>query len=328
MKPSIIEKTYGSEKWNTIIDYSQTDNWLALPKNIDKNVDVIYFYPTTFGKKAPSAPNISDIDDINMRDGAKHCLATQASVFEEGCNIFAPYYRQVSADYALTLTTEETNEILAYSASQDPSIALDYYFEHYNNGRPFILAGHSQGANILVMLLANYFKDHPEHYSKMIAAYAIGYSVTKEYLQENKHLKFAQEANDIGVIISYNTEGSKNKGHHNAVVAPGAISINPLNWKLDETPASVEENIGSLNHNGVLVEGFADAQIDLNRGVVVCSSADPKYYAVPAPGDSLFGPESYHAYDYGFYYMNLRQNVTDRITAWFTNISETSSPNT
>ena len=316
MKPPIILKTYGSEKWNTTIDYSQIDNWLSLPENNNKNVDVIYFYPTTFGKETPSAPNVSDIDDINMRNGAKHCLATQASVFEESCNVFAPYYRQISADFALTLSNDETNELLSYSATHDPAIALDYYFEHYNNGKPFILAGHSQGANILVMLLANYFKEHPEHYSKMIAAYVIGYSVTKDYLQENNHLKFAQKANDVGVIISYNTEGPNNKGHHNAVVTPGAISINPLNWKLDETPASASENLGSLNHKGIIVEGFADAQIDLNRGVVVCSSVDPKHYAVPAPADILFGPECYHAFDYGFYYMNLRQNVADRIKAW------------
>ena len=328
MKKSIVQKTDGSEKWNTIIDYSQIDNWLALPKDRDKNIDVIYFYPTTFGKETPCAPNVSDIDDLNMRKGAKHCLATQASVFEESCNIFAPYYRQISADYALTLSNDETNELLSYSATQDPTTALNYYFEHYNNGRPFILAGHSQGANILVMLLANYFKEHPELFSKMIAAYVIGYAVTKKYLQENKHLKFAQGADDIGVIVSYNTEGPNNKDKHNAVVTPGAISINPLNWKLDETPASVKENLGSLNHKGVLVEGFANAQIDLDRGVVVCSSVDSKHYAVPAPADILFGPECYHAFDYGFYYMNLKQNVADRIIAWFTNISETSLPNT
>lgn len=317
MKPPIVKKTYGSEKWNTTTDYSLIDNWLSLPETQNKNVDMIYFYPTTFGKETPSAPNVSDIDDINMRNGARHCISTQASVFKESCNIFAPYYRQISADYALTLTSDETNELLSYSAAQDPATALDYYFEHYNNGRPFILAGHSQGANILVMLLEKYFKEHPEHYSKMIVAYVIGYSVTKEYLQKNSHLHFAQCADDIGVIVSYNTEGPKNKGQHNAVVAPGAISINPINWKLDETPANISENLGSLNHDGILVEGFADAQVDLARGVVVCSSVDPKLYAIPAPANVLFGPECYHAYDYGFYYMNLRQNVTDRIAAWF-----------
>lgn len=73
----------------------------------------------------------------------------------------------------------------------------------------------------------------------MIAAYVIGYSVTDEYLTENPHLKFAEGADDIGVVISYNTEGPGNNGKHNAVVTEGAVSINPLNWKRDTTYADV-----------------------------------------------------------------------------------------
>ena len=49
---------------------------------------------------------------------------------------------------------------------------------------------------------------------------------------------------DTGVIISYNTEGAGNGD--NIVVLPGAISINPLNWKRDETYASAEENLGGF----------------------------------------------------------------------------------
>lgn len=40
----------------------------------------------------------------------------------------------------------------------------------------------------------------------MIATCVIGYSITPEYLAKNPHLKFAKEAKDTGVIISYNTE--------------------------------------------------------------------------------------------------------------------------
>ena len=91
---------------------------------------------------------------------------------------------------------------------------LDYYFENYNNGKPFILAGHSQGSQILTMILSDYMKEHPEHYKNMIAAYVIGYSVTDKYLAANPHLKFAEGADDTGVIISYNTEGPANKDQH------------------------------------------------------------------------------------------------------------------
>ena len=58
----------------------------------------------------------------------------------------------------------------AYEAAKDASQALDCYFEHYNQGRPFFLAGHSQGAAVVEALLEGYFKQHPEYYSRMIAA--------------------------------------------------------------------------------------------------------------------------------------------------------------
>lgn len=314
--PVIVTDTNGGEKWETKIDYSDSNNWLAVEDN-GKDVDVIYFYPTAFNKLSDDAPDVSDIDDAGMREEASVVYKLQATVFEDDCNIYAPFYRQVSAPYTLTLSEEDNAALMSYSASQDPASALDYYFENYNNGKPFILAGHSQGSQILTCILADYLSEHPEYYENMIAAYVIGYSVTEEYLATNTHLKFAQGADDVGVIISYNTEGPANQGANNAVVREGAISINPINWKTDDTYASVSENLGSLDVEGNLVEGFADAKVDLERGVVICETADPELYAIAAPGDELFGPESYHGNDYGLYYMNLRENVKLRIASFF-----------
>jgi len=313
--PTVIAKTNGGEKWETKIDYANADNWLSA-EDAGKDVDVVYFYPTTFSKVSDDAPDVADITDESMRSGAQRELKNQASVFIEDCNIYAPFYRQVNAAYALTLSDEEADDLLRYSASQDPSAALDYYFENYNNGKPFILAGHSQGSQILTMILSDYMKEHPEHYKNMIAAYVIGYSVTDKYLAANPHLKFAEGADDTGVIISYNTEGPANKDQHNAVVTDGAISINPINWKKDDTYASKEENLGSLNIDGEIEKNLADAKIDLERGVVVCETADSAVYAIPEAAHALFGSESYHGYDYGLYYMNLRENAKVRIEAF------------
>ena len=79
----------------------------------------------------------------------------------------------------------------------------------------------------------------------MIAAYVIGYSVTKDYLAQNTHLKFAAGANDTGVIVSYNTEAPVVSGD-NPVLLDGGISINPISWTLDETLAVAGNNLGSM----------------------------------------------------------------------------------
>ena len=76
---------------------------------------------------------------------------------------------------------------------------------------------------------------HPEYYERMVAAYPIGYSITRDWLEEHPYLKFAQGADDTGVIVSWNTEGKGNKGQNNLVVEPNAISIKPINWNSDKT---------------------------------------------------------------------------------------------
>ena len=311
--PDVVNNTTGHEQWETAVDYSDSNSWLSVPAETDKAVDAIYFYPTVYSPSKTDL-NLSSIDDAGMRRNALTAFKLQATAFSQECNVYAPFYRQLDATYALTLSDEENDALFHYAVSKDASGALDYYFEHYNNGRPFILAGHSQGSETALYLLADYFRDHPEYYKKMVAAYIIGYSVTSDFLARYKHLKFAKGAEDTGVIVSWNTEGPGNSGHHNAVLLPGAISINPLNWKLDATAATISENLGSLDDNYRLGKGIADARIDLSRGSVICSTVDPAKYSVPA--QAIFGPESYHLYDYGFYYANIMSNVRQRITGY------------
>jgi len=313
--PDVVKKTPGYEKWDTKIDYSNTNNWLNLPSTIDKNVDVVYYYPTCYVPTSDSKVVISDIDDASMRSGAVKVLDSQASIFKDTCNIFAPYYRQIDANYGLSLSDTENEALFTYAASKDASDALDYYFKNYNNGRPFFIAGHSQGSTASIYLLQDYFKNHPDYYSKMIACYAIGYSVTEDYLTRNTHVKFATGADDTGVLISYNTEGMTNSGRHNAVVLSGSKAINPINWKTDATYAPASENLGA-RINGVDLGPIADAIINVERGSVF-TTADSKYSMGSADAiASIFGPASYHGNDYGLYYYSLKKNVADRIASW------------
>lgn len=315
--PEYLFKVKGIEKLEEQIDYSNPDHWMLLPEEKDKSVDAIYIYPTVYGTLSESEDDIADIEDTSMRVMALYSAANQASVFEESCNVYAPYYRQFTVDSLLDVI-DNSPESMYYLAAQDLYPMLDYYFENLNEGRPFILAGHSQGSVWLTVILEDYMKEHPEYLERMVAAYAIGYSVTKDYLARNPHLKFAEGADDTGVIISYNTEGVGNKEAYNCVVKEGAVSINPLNWKTDDTYASVEENLGTLDESGELVKNYADARVDVERGVVVCSSVN-NTTEMQSALSKYFGPESFHLQDYNLYYGNLQQNVADRIDAFMRN---------
>ena len=248
--------------------YADAGNWLALPSQLLHDADVFYLYPTTYSPVSPNAPLTSTIYDEGMRAGARNVFRTQATAFETVANIFAPFYKQVNFAAA---PPDELFNLQRAASRESVFLSLDYYFENLNNGRPFFLAGHSQGAANLMFILDEYMVKHPERYEKMIATYMIGNAPTRNWFAANSHIRFAEGADDIGVVISWNTEGPGNIGQHSLVVPEGSVAINPLNWRTDETYAGVEENLGSFlpDNNGVfrlVIPGIADARVNVIRG--------------------------------------------------------------
>ncbi|MEI7491298.1 MAG: DUF3089 domain-containing protein [Bacteroidota bacterium] len=293
---------------STSVDYSQAAHWLSLPATLYK-ADVFYLYPTTSWTKNNSTSMICAIDDSLMMAGAASAFARQATAFDTAANVYSPYYRQDNS------SPDNRLNVIAGIPTTDATAAFDYYIKHFNQGRPFILAGHSQGANIVCNILSGYLKANPQVYSRMIAAYVIGGPVTKAFLQANPHLKFATGPDDTGVIISYNTEANGFTGVNPVIYGDTGLVINPITWTRSETLADTSQGLGSLfpNKAGVWVKisQYADARVDIAKGVLVCSTADESRIAIL---DSLSGfPKGvYHSFDYPFYYYNIRQNAANR----------------
>ena len=306
-------------------DYSKKDSWCRIPE-ITKDVDTFFIYPTEYMGFNEGAPDYATLDNAEMRAGAEGDYILQASAYADATNVFMPFYRQSSLRHAgdVWKATGNNEGALSGIPYDDIVAALDYYFENCNNGRPFILAAHSQGSAITKLVLKKYFKEHPDYYKRMVAAYVIGFAVTKDELEANPHLKFATGESDTGVIVSWNTEGPKNMEQNvmTAVLLPNAISINPLNWKLDDTYAPASMNLGSLvldEKAGKVEIGDvgADAQVIPSRGVVVTNAkVEPMPEELAKVATEFFGPDGRHESDYSFYYNNIKDNVAKRIAAF------------
>ena len=311
----------------TTIDYSQKENWCKFPE-ITKDVDTFYIFATEYilGSFEEGAPDYGSLDNKEMIEGMGVEYIGHATTYADDTNVFAPYYRQSGLKYAGKIVERDGNldAALLGMPYNDIVDALDYYFEHYNEGRPFIIAGHSQGSALVKQVLFRYFKEHQDYYQRMVAAYVIGYAVTKEELETYPYLKFATGESDAGVIVSWNTEGPKNAevDAKTVVLMPDGISINPLNWKLDETYAPASLNLGSLIVNEQtgepeIADIGADAQVNLARGSVITNAK-----AAPMPEDTakiaaaFFGPDGRHGEDYTFYYNNIKANVAKRIATY------------
>jgi len=299
------------------LDYSQAESWAYLPDTADeKPADVFYLYPTLFKTLYIDAMNTSD---PAFRQGAVDDVLMKKDVFAETANIYAPFYRQTGLYSMLGNGTWTTDQYIAEKrAYEDVKAAFLYYLDNYNNGKPFILAGHSQGSYRIKQLMIDLFVD-PDLQNKLIAAYPIGYTISEFELAQYPQLRAATGKTDIGVIVTYNTQGRNTSGK-NTIAMPGAIGINPLNWKTDETYANASENEGAVffyNNGSVSAEipNFTGAYLaEVNGSVVlIADSPDSASYSLP----ELFADGVYHVYDYYFFYENLRENVAERTAAYF-----------
>ncbi|MGO3728137.1 MAG: DUF3089 domain-containing protein [Enterococcus viikkiensis] len=301
-------------------DYSKANNWLAEPTEITSQADVFMLYTTAYAQKNKNTSPIAKIDNDSMRAGAQVFLASQGSAFETSGNIFAPYYRQLDANWLLSKSKEEQNQYVDGVPKADVMAAFDYYIKHKNNNRPFILVGHSQGARLIKSIMYDYFKKNPGVSNRMIAAYVLGQSVTQQEMNDNPQVKFATGPDDTGVVVSYNTVAPDFTGEL-PTWDQGALAINPINWRTDATPATAAENLGSYIRNDsgdyTKVMNFADATVDPARCLVISSIADKAKYEMPESTRKLYPAGSYLNNDISFYYYNLQQNAENREAQYF-----------
>ena len=285
-------------------DYSLSENWAYFGIGEDQPVDLFLICPTVDTKDEYNMA----MDDEETKASFLGALNMERGIYEESTRMYAPYYRQAAMKvYGLDPDEREPWLALAYS---DVSASFSWYLTHENNGRPIILAGFSQGADLCYRLLEEYFDDETLC-DRLVAVYAIGWPCTQELVDAYPQIKPAQSAEDLGVVISFDCEAPEVT---ETFIIPGgtrALSINPLNWKTDGVPADKSENLGACftDYSGTITSespALCGCYLDEERGVVKVTDVNPADYPAAVPGL----PEgAYHVYDYLFFYRNLQQNV-------------------
>ena len=293
------------------LDYSDEKNWAYYSVGDDKPADLFIICPTV---DVNDEYNMS-MDDEATKENFVGALNMERGIYEESTRMFAPFYRQASLK-VYSLESSEWEPYLA-SAYDDISDAFSYYLENENNGRPIVLAGFSQGADMCYRLLEEYFADDALA-SRLVAVYALGWPCTRELVEQYPQIKPAQGATDTGVVVSFDCEAPEVAQTFITPSGTKSYTINPLNWKTDSTPASKEANIGACftDYSGQTTKAQSNlcgCYVDEERGVVKVTDIDPSDYPPVIPN---LPDGAYHIYDYQFFYRNLQQNVQDRINAY------------
>jgi hypothetical protein len=299
------------------VDYGNPDNWLAVGKDGTLDADVFFLYPTSWRAAFGEYP-IAEINNLEMRRTAVYYLKTRASAFETAGNIYAPYYRQLDAAFVVAQAPADGIGHFAGVPYTDALAAFEYYLEHYNNGKPFILAAHSQGSFVTAAIIALCLRDRPDVYERMAAAYLIGMPIPEDFYLMFPHVRPARGADDLGVVISYNTNSPSVDGNDPFSI-PSNVLINPVTWVTDDSYAPREASKGGIivNDDGTFTDAphLADAKIDRSTGTLVSDVDRERFSSAPA-SRAYFPLGVLHENDIPLYYYDLRANAENRVEKW------------
>jgi Protein of unknown function (DUF3089) len=138
-------------------------------KATDPKADCFYVYPTLSYDEGGNS-------DMVANDEERRVIETQFARFGEQCRTFAPLYRSVTLTALRALLVGKpiaADRELNYADVRD---AWKHYLAQDNQGRPFVLVGHSQGSGLLKRLIAEEIDGKPVQ-KQMLSAMLAGTNV-------------------------------------------------------------------------------------------------------------------------------------------------------
>ncbi|MFL0804872.1 MAG: DUF3089 domain-containing protein [Agarilytica sp.] len=324
-------------------DYALEENWAALPDTQDyadmvpngvvndlaqgdAPADVFFIHPT--GYLAGSNWTYSMDRESGTEENTHWMMANQASAYNGCCNVYAPRYRQ-ALFFAFLAGEKNRSKILDF-AYQDVEQAFKYYLEHYNNGRPFVLASHSQGTVHAVKLIRKVIDGTPLA-QKMVAAYAIGAQVKNISISGMQDVGLCESETDLSCVVHWDTYSDIAIDRNFSSRADG-VCVNPLSWRVNGGLANK-----GLHRGGVVPTGKFNAEmsgVDAPKGIELLPLGAPLDQALSAQckdgilfvsdqNGTPFGKigsgldkGNYHLLDYSLFYMDIRDNAKLRVNTY------------
>jgi hypothetical protein len=305
-------------------DYSNLYYWAAHPgkhnasdstpepfRNFvkDTTADVFFIHPTTYTDDAAvkNKPMTMQYWNAGINDpelNAKtdyYPILNQASVFNK-YRVFAPRYRQ--AHIKAFGLPDSTSRPFFDTAYADIKAAFTYYLQHYNNGRPFIIAAHSQGTKHAARLIAEMI-ENTDLQNRMVIAYIIGLPVPTDYFVKCKP---CTEPNQTGCFVSWRTFKSGYIPDYVQKEKFAAFNINPLTFSITQPKADRSQNKGAVLYkfNKPKMQNVA-TEVHGN----VLWSTKPRFF-----GNIFMTYKNYHIGDINLFWKNIRDDADERVKAF------------
>lgn len=278
---------------------------LALRNEVrDTVADVFFIHPTTYTGDTSDGIN-ADLHNASLNAKTDFSpILYQASVFNQHARIFAPRYRQAHLSCFSAMNDPRTKAAFD-EAYEDVKNAFLHYLKYENNGRPFIIASHSQGTIHAARLL----KEQVENTAlrqQLVAAYLVGMPIPEHYFES---LPPCRSETSTGCFVSWRTFRIGYLPRYIQEEEFKAVVVNPISWTTDSMLAAKENNRGAILYKfNTIFPHTNDAKVAGN----VLWVHKPRF-----PWSFLYRIRNYHIGDYNLFYLNIRQNVDTRLKIHF-----------
>lgn len=302
--------------------------WLPTDYKDDARVDRVatfFVHPTSYiDRTAWNAP----LDNAAANNLARIFLRGQASAFNGVGQVWAPRYRQ--ATFGAFLTTQPDAVRALDAAYGDVSQAFDAFVASIPADRPIVLAGHSQGARHLTMLLRDKVAGKPIA-RRIVAAYVVGWPVSLDTDLAAIGMPACAAPDQAGCLLSWQSFAEPAEVEQVVEVydattgfdgrprrGTNMVCTNPLTGTQNgAAPASA--NTGTLVPNADLsaatlqaarVPARCDGPAGGGRGFLLIGAPPAGFGQYVLPGNN------YHVFDYSLFWRNVRADVGRRLATF------------
>ena len=268
--------------------------------------DVFYIHPTMLLEGLEWNADVGD-EDMNA-EVDRWPIRHQASAFSGVGRVFAPRYRQAH------IRIFDLGDSLSWAAAEvaysDVKRAFEHYLEHWNDGRPIVLAGHSQGSFHGRTLLQEFFDGSPLQ-DQLVAAYFPGMDM---YASEFDAIAVCSAPDQTGCLCTWMTYGegflprwltlppvSKPEGP--------VLCVHPVSWGAEVGLPSQGEHLGVVRPSYRLSKPHAITAEIRPEGVL---------WILPphVVGGRWLQRDNWHSGDINLFWVNVYENAKLRSKCW------------
>lgn len=196
-------------------------------------VDCFWIYPTVDLSLVPG-----NHEDLSTIEPMARTTVAQAARFRSTCALYAPLYRQITLGSYLR-SGQVVRDGLA-KAFADVEAAFVEYLARYDQGRPIVLLGHSQGGDMVVRLLQRFFDKDPALRARLLVALPIGTNVETAAGRDTggsfANIPVCRGATQTGCVVAYRSHAAGERAN------PGRAAPPPGEETVCVNPADIERN--------------------------------------------------------------------------------------